>query len=507
MPKEIRDCTDGEVDGYAAYRRRLQLTLDEENQERMPTVKKYVSRENKNGRRLKGGTKMEIDNQWIPGYNPALLMKYRCHINVEYCGSIKAINYLYKYIYKGTDQGYMKLKQYKEEKDEIYLHKYGRILTANECHYRIAGFPRGEIFPSVTRLGFFVPDSKSILLKQGEIPSKENIRKQIEETGYWTWFEKNKSEYDLVSGIAEYIDKTEDTDVNLVKVKQKINKELGYDAFWTNVVPTGAQKGRTTLERIPNVPFAYELTYENFGKKYVFDKKNVKWKRRKRREDAIVRLYMGYPGTEYFYLRKLLRHRKGPLSIDELLCHPEESEVTFQSYKEACVALGYVDSSIEYFHCMSEAQDMGFSRGKLLGLFAQMLIVGDLVSPGEIWRGVKKKDNEKMDEIEEKYPDGYAKLMMHFPQRLLQTILRENPRFNYDYTTLCPEYRRQCEQFTLRKLNGILERSGTEYPKDLPKIQDVNAKEQCKEWLSVHNYDENIVTEIYDSHRASTIYF
>ena len=58
---------------------------------------------------------MEIDNRWIPGYNPALLMKYRCHINVEYCGSIKAINYLYKYIYKGTDQGYMKLKQFKEE--------------------------------------------------------------------------------------------------------------------------------------------------------------------------------------------------------------------------------------------------------------------------------------------------------------------------------------------------------------------------------------------------------
>jgi hypothetical protein len=48
---------------------------------------------------------------------------------------------LYSYLsHKGTDQGYMNLKQYKEEKDEINLHKYGRILTANECHYRLVTY-------------------------------------------------------------------------------------------------------------------------------------------------------------------------------------------------------------------------------------------------------------------------------------------------------------------------------------------------------------------------------
>ena len=97
-------------------------------------MKKFVRRENAKEGDKNAGQRVEFDNSWIPGYNPALLMKYRCHINVEFCGSIKAINYLYKYIYKGTDQGYMRLKQFKEEKDEIYLHKYGRILTANESH-------------------------------------------------------------------------------------------------------------------------------------------------------------------------------------------------------------------------------------------------------------------------------------------------------------------------------------------------------------------------------------
>ena len=89
--------TDGDVDGYAAYRRRV--NLEQENPDtKMPTLKKFVPLETKSGKRKKGGKKLEFDNQWVPGYNPALLMKYRCHINVEHCGSIQAINYLYKYI-------------------------------------------------------------------------------------------------------------------------------------------------------------------------------------------------------------------------------------------------------------------------------------------------------------------------------------------------------------------------------------------------------------------------
>jgi hypothetical protein len=37
-------------------------------------------------------------------YNPYLLRLFNCHINVEACGSIKAVKYLFKYIYKGHDR-------------------------------------------------------------------------------------------------------------------------------------------------------------------------------------------------------------------------------------------------------------------------------------------------------------------------------------------------------------------------------------------------------------------
>jgi hypothetical protein len=45
----------------------------------------------------------EIDNSWVVQYNPYLLLKFNCHINVEICSSIKCVKYLYKYLFKGAD--------------------------------------------------------------------------------------------------------------------------------------------------------------------------------------------------------------------------------------------------------------------------------------------------------------------------------------------------------------------------------------------------------------------
>ncbi len=51
-----------------------------------------------------GSRQHVVDNRWVVPYNPALLKHFNCHINVEYCGSIRAIKYIYKYIYKGYDR-------------------------------------------------------------------------------------------------------------------------------------------------------------------------------------------------------------------------------------------------------------------------------------------------------------------------------------------------------------------------------------------------------------------
>lgn len=45
-----------------------------------------------------------INNSWIVPYNPYLLKKFGCHMNVEICSDIKAVKYIYKYICKGHDK-------------------------------------------------------------------------------------------------------------------------------------------------------------------------------------------------------------------------------------------------------------------------------------------------------------------------------------------------------------------------------------------------------------------
>jgi hypothetical protein len=81
-----------------------------------------------------------------------------------------------------------------------------------------------------------------------------------------------------------------------------------------------------------DIPFSFEMKYPDFGKRYCFS--NTKWHRRSNDTGkTIVRLYMGYPGTEYFYLRKLLRNRTHLLHVNDLLKHPEDPTLRFASYK------------------------------------------------------------------------------------------------------------------------------------------------------------------------------
>ncbi|XP_072064830.1 uncharacterized protein [Arachis hypogaea] len=44
-----------------------------------------------------------LDNKFIVPYNPELLLKFGCHINVEYICQTSSIKYLLKYVHKGND--------------------------------------------------------------------------------------------------------------------------------------------------------------------------------------------------------------------------------------------------------------------------------------------------------------------------------------------------------------------------------------------------------------------
>ena len=77
--REFTSFTKKSEDGYLLYRRR------------------YIGEPV----RIRG---TDLDNRWVIPYNPYLLASFDCHMNVEICSIIKAIKYLYKYVYKRHDK-------------------------------------------------------------------------------------------------------------------------------------------------------------------------------------------------------------------------------------------------------------------------------------------------------------------------------------------------------------------------------------------------------------------
>ena len=96
-------------------------------------------------------------------YNPYLLCLFNYHINVEACGSIKAVKYLFKYIYKGHDRASVAMREADKEDsegnvDEIKQYKDARWVTPPEALWRIYGFDLSDRYPSVLSLQLHLPD-------------------------------------------------------------------------------------------------------------------------------------------------------------------------------------------------------------------------------------------------------------------------------------------------------------------------------------------------------------
>ncbi|KAM6547758.1 hypothetical protein CsatB_019434 [Cannabis sativa] len=111
----------------------------------------YRRRNNRTHVKVRG---THLDNRWVVPYNSYLLATFDCHINVEICSTIKAVKYLYKYIYKGHDRVAFNLvsEPRNDEVDEIRQFQMARWIAAPEAMWRIYGFIVNEMYPSVYSL-------------------------------------------------------------------------------------------------------------------------------------------------------------------------------------------------------------------------------------------------------------------------------------------------------------------------------------------------------------------
>jgi hypothetical protein len=131
-------------------------------------------------------------------YNPYLLRLFNCHINVEACGSIKAVKYLFKYIYKGHDHVSVAVREADKEDnegniDEIKQYMDARWVTPPEALWRIYGFDISDRSPSVLSLQLHLPNMHMVSFHQREGVRRVLNRSGVERSMLITYFEKNNT--------------------------------------------------------------------------------------------------------------------------------------------------------------------------------------------------------------------------------------------------------------------------------------------------------------------------
>jgi len=83
------------------YSKRYSWSFQENTIENEDSYSIYKYRNNGRTVEVRG---IWLDNRWVVPYNPYLITKYDCYINMKICSSITIIKYLFKYIFKGHDR-------------------------------------------------------------------------------------------------------------------------------------------------------------------------------------------------------------------------------------------------------------------------------------------------------------------------------------------------------------------------------------------------------------------
>lgn len=236
-----------------------------------------------------------LDNRWVVPYNPYLLAKFDCHINVEICSTIKAVKYLYKYVYKGHDRISFVVNPNDQifDFDEIQKFQSARWISPPEAMWRIYGFILCEIYPSVISLQLHLENNQFITYKKSDDLTKVITRDDTCKTMLIEYFEMNVRN----------------------------------------------EKAKTLL-------------YKEFLEHFVWDKKHKLWTPRKK-GNVIGRIVTTNPSeSERYYLRLLLNHIKGATSFENLKV---VNGISTSSFHEAALLHGLLNGDNNYQLCLQEA--------------------------------------------------------------------------------------------------------------------------------------------------------
>ena len=239
-----------------------------------------------------------MDNSYVVPYNAVLSLLMNCHMNVEWIASLKCIQYLFKYQFKGSDQATITLNGENDNPDdEVRQYQNKRYVSSMEASFRELQFPQIENKPAILRLPIHLENEQRITYD----PSNPEQVQQALQHGHKTM-------------LTAY--------------------------FEANMV----------------FPEARAVKYKDFPEKFVFQQRNKVWTMRQRDTEipsTIGRVRTIHPSQEEtFCLRMLLNHSAGFTSFNNVKVVNGEQ---YQTYKAACIAKNLLQNDNMWMECLEEA--------------------------------------------------------------------------------------------------------------------------------------------------------
>ncbi|WVZ67157.1 hypothetical protein U9M48_016277, partial [Paspalum notatum var. saurae] len=294
----------------------------------------YRRREDGHKQKVRGH---ELDNRWVVPYNPFLLRYFNCHINVEVCSSIKAVKYLYKYLYKGHDRASVSVNEADRQGnvDEIKMYREARWVIPPEALWRIYDFDLSKNSPPVMQVQLHLPGMHMVTYEEGQDIQEIFDREGAEKSMLTEYFEANK----------KYLE-------------------------------------------------ARDILYRDFPEYFTWQKckKTKFWQKRKREGvKQIGRIISAHPAEgERYFLRVLLNHVAGATSFEDL--RTVDGEI-LPSFREAAERRGLIEADNTLDDCLTEAETFQMPS-VLRRLFATILVHCEASNVRGLW----DKHREAMSE-------------------------------------------------------------------------------------------------------------
>jgi hypothetical protein len=265
----------------------------------------------------------------VVGYNMAMMLDWRGHLNVESASNEKSILYLYDYLFKGLKKVLAEARKKAMERgesgdviDEIKIFIDGRLLSSMDATWRIFGFcnyPAQQ--PSTKVVNVMTESQSTFFLEQGK-----------------------------ATDMLMYFNRPEEL------------SQLKFEDFFKGWHYATKKPTSTNANAI-----VHEIKFTRQSKTFFI----VKWLRN---QANLVRISMIYPAAgEKYYLRLILRNRP-VLNWKEGYVWERQ---TFNTYQQAAKASGLLEDETEAVDCFTEAYTMGnHTPSGLRGLFCMLTIDG-----------------------------------------------------------------------------------------------------------------------------------